>query len=687
MELCLVQASKSQLSLNKILVLILCLTVVLHIFPLIHVKASSTLQIPAFNPAPCMFDLPAGAIEGKDVQCGYLTVPEQSAHPEGPTIQLAVAIIKSKNPSPRPDPLIIAQGGPGASTIDTYAKLLLTENRLRNNRDIILFDQRGTLYSKPNLMCKEIDQLVLDTIEADLSLEESERLEKEATKACYNRLAEEGINLSAYDSLENANDIESLRHALGYEQINLYGVSYGTLLALHAMRQNPDSFRSVILDGVVPPQTNFLLNAAKTMDRSFTHLFTACREDFNCNRAFPDLETVFFDLVGRLNENPARVPMVDRETGITYDALIDGNTFQSGLFQMLYVEDFIPALPRMIYNAQEGRFDFFSRIMSILIFDRTMSYGMYYTVLCAEDADFTPQDQELDGVRPEIAEVEKREPPFFLEMCKLWNVEPLAPIVDQPVTSNIPTLILSGGFDPITPADYAGEVAATLPNSYQFVFPAGGHGAAFEGTCQDSIILAFLETPTKKPDESCIEEIQAPVFMTPENVIDVPALTRLLNLEGSSGLDALVLALSLFTLLTATLVFPLAWLVKLFQKTESHISTPTPPFIIRIAGWIAALDGPVLFAFLTAWLFVLLQMINANDNRLFFGVSASLRGWFILPILAIIITLAMLVAGILAWIQRYWRIWTRVYYSLLVLSSFACMFVLARWGLLTALIK
>lgn len=663
---------------------------------------NASSQLYTFEHASCMFKLPEGVEENVDVECGYVSVPEEYKNPNGSRIQLAVAVIRSKDPHPKLDPLFMAQGGPGGSTIDTYASRLLSGSRLRADRDLILFDQRGTMYSKPNLMCKEIDQLTLETIEKDLSDDELERLDLEAMAACRKRLEKEEINLSAFDSLENASDIDAIRQALGYSQINLYGVSYGTLLALHAMSQHPEILRSVILDGVVPPQTNFILDSVHSEDRSFTLLFESCQQDPYCNGDFPDLETVFYDVVRKLNQNPARVPMTDPDSGITYDAVVDGDTFMSGLFQMLYASSLIPALPRMIYDARESKFDFFGRIMSILVFDRTMSYGMYYSVLCAEDADFNTEDQDFSNIHPEIARAEKRSASEFLAICKSWNVQSLDSDVDKPVVSAIPTLILSGNFDPITPPSYGDTVARNLSKSNAYIVPTGGHGQAFEDECQDNIILSFLDDPTKAPDTGCLEKMHHPVFTTSANLIDVPGLVQILNLEGTKGIEMLILLIALLVLGSAVLILPIAWLVnrlrrKSFISSPAQVSledslpsiSPAPSprlFLIRYANWMAILTGFILWVFITGLIVVLVEMVMNNDNRLFFGVTAMMRGWFILPIIAFLLGLGMLVTCLTAWFNHSWSIWMRMYYSLITSAALTSLFILGKWGILTALI-
>jgi pimeloyl-ACP methyl ester carboxylesterase len=680
-------------------------------------------QSSAFDPAACMFKLPVGIKDGDGVQCGYLTVPEDHSNPDGPTLRLAVAIIKSRATNPSQEPLVMAQGGPGGSTIETYAETLLSKRNFVPDRDIILFDQRGTKYSTPNLYCTELDKLLADTVEKRLTPAEDDRLSLEALQACKTRLSGDKIDLSAFNSLENAADIEDLRTALGYNRINLYGVSYGTLLALHYMQMYPQSLRSVILDGVVPPQTNYILNSARTMDQDFTKLFNSCKQNPGCNRAYPDLEQVFFKLVDDLNQNPVHVSLTDKDTNTTYSkAVIDGDTFMEGVFEMLYVGSIIPALPRMIFDAQNGNYEFFQRIYSILLFDRSMSIGMYYSVVCAEETDFTPKDQDLTGVRAQIAKYESRGPQFILDTCKIWNVKSLAPTVDQPVQSDVPTLLLSGGFDPITPATYADTAANTLKHNFEFVFPTGGHGQALDGDCQNSIIKAFLDNPSQKPDASCIAGISKPVFYTPANTINIPILIKVLNLEEGTGIQLLVLFLSSLLLLSAIPAIPVIWLAYRSRRKKystslpsaspispiqgGEIITPSPvtyspepvqsdemlvqpglsTFLSKTAGWVAFFTGPILAGFMLGLTVLAIDMAIKNDNRLFFGVSSAARVLFILPLIFLILSLWMLAADLSAWIKKSWSVWSRLYYTMLTLAALVCLVILATWGILTALL-
>ncbi len=686
---------------------------VLCIGPAHPVQAEPFEQaVPFFTPADCMFTLPAGWQEGQQVDCGYLTVPEQYAKPDGPTIQLAVAILRSQDPGKQPDPLVMLQGGPGGSTIDTYTQIFPTSGRFPGNRDVVLFDQRGTLYSKPSLTCPEFLDLNIATLNQDLSNEESTRLSLEALQKCRIRLVEEGVNLDAYDSLENAADVESLRQALGFEQINLYGVSYGTLLALHVMRDYPHGLRSVTLDSVVPTQTNYVLGAAQSENRSFEKLFDDCAGDANCNENYPNLRDVFYTLVDQLNDSPANLELTDLDTGETYPAVLDGDGLISIFFQLLYITEFIPLLPRIMFDVRDGDWAFIERMLSVFVFDRTMSYGMYYSVLCAEDADFDASEYDLGGLPSQLFELEKDSAQYILDACKLWKVDELDPVVDDPVVSEVPTLVLTGDFDPITPPEYARQAASGLSRSFFFLFPAGGHGELGSTECADNILLQFLDDPLQAPDTTCIEKGGGVEFSTPGTLIRLPILIKLLNLADGTGVQAVLYLLALLFLLTALLVYPVVGLFRLLkgQPKPAAYAYPQPeviqanpgmgiagmsqpgllkpaaqkPMFYRLAPWAAWITAGVLLLFTVVLVVVAFKLAMANDVRILLGLPGSSRPLFLLPPFALLLTICMFLGAIAAWIRRAGSVWGRLYLTLLTISAIVCVGILAVWGMLGA---
>jgi pimeloyl-ACP methyl ester carboxylesterase len=204
----------------------------------LRAHAQDVGQSARFESAPCTF---AGVEQfaGDAIECGYLVVPERHANPEGRTIRLAVAILKRTAGSPgadendeQPAPLVMAQGGPGGSTLDSFLPLFGSGELapLLEDRDVVLFDQRGTLYSEPALLCPESIALTEETIEQDLTREEELQRQPEALAKCRDRLAA-AADLAAYNSLENAPTSRRCGLPLAMVRSTLYGVSYGTLLA------------------------------------------------------------------------------------------------------------------------------------------------------------------------------------------------------------------------------------------------------------------------------------------------------------------------------------------------------------------------------------------------------------------------------------------------------------------------
>ncbi|MFQ3681055.1 alpha/beta hydrolase [Roseiflexus sp.] len=658
-----------------LIILLLTATALLTATP---VRAASPAGV--FQPSACMFELPVGAVEGRDLECGWLQVPERHAQPDGPTIRLAVAIIKSRASNPKPDPLVMLQGGPGGSTIDTYTQILFASgSRLRDmlDHDIILFDQRGALYAEPSLVCQEQLELVERTIEQRLTYEESNQLSLEAAAACRQRLADERIDLSAFNSVENAADVAALARALGYEKINLYGVSYGTLLAQHVMRDHPDILRSVVLDAVVPTSVNYLVEAPRSQDRAYTELFNACAADAGCQAAYPNLEQSLITTIERLNREPARIPITDDETGRTYNAVLDGDSFANVIFQIMYASSFIPAVPRIIDDATRNNFRVLERVLPIIVFDRTFSLGMHYSVICAEDADFSPEDAPIQEVRPFIALDGRRGLEGYLERCNIWQVDQLEPVVDAPVVSDIPTLVLSGRFDPITPPEFGDIAARTLSRAYVYTFPDIGHGAVSASACADAILKAFLDNPAQRPDSSCIVESAGPRFISPATVIFTPTTFALATLDAAGLAPLSAFVGGLFLLLSAWVIWPLAWLFRRItgkQAPETSVGATT-------ARWLVVLAGVAGVAFVVMTVATIVQLAIANDATIFYGLprSATLVAtiWTIPAS-----TLAILVCVALSWARQWWSGIGRVYYSLLGLSAIVCTASLAWMGML-----
>ncbi|WP_376795158.1 alpha/beta fold hydrolase [Thermogemmatispora sp.] len=466
----------------------------------------------SFRQGPCPFQPGSGIVQGRDLTCGVLTVPEDRRQPQGNTIHLAVAIFKASAAEANATPFLYLSGGPGGATLSELGPYISQLNRqsVTMGRTFILFDQRGTGYSSPSLYCGEVDRLNQATKDENLSREVSTRDYLQAMRSCRDRLTAEGIHLSAYTTIADAQDVHDLIHALGYRQVDLYGVSYGTRLALTVMRLFPEDLRSVILDSTVPTQSNLFTSFPVSMQHAFDTLFQGCQKDPVCNESYPNLQTTFYRLVDRLNAHP--VTFNDLQYG---PILLTGDGLAQWVFTSLYVTSFIPDLPRAISEIDHGQYTLISETYGQLLLANDVSYGMYYSVECGEDMRYTSL-QELEKavavLRPELRAGMQEGLEADYQVCQLWNVPAVPPEQKQPVKSDLPTLILSGEYDPITPTSNALMAQKTLSHSYLFVFPGTGHGVFLTGLCASLIMEEFLANPQVQPASSCISSMGEPDF-------------------------------------------------------------------------------------------------------------------------------------------------------------------------------
>lgn len=474
------------------------------------------------RPSACPFMLPDGLEEGVDVECGYLPVYEDrvDSPADGRLIRLAVAVFHPLGGPTQPDPLIYLSGGPGASILKTIQTQYeyLSEPVFATGRSLIVFDQRGIGLSQPALDCEEFTQLSQELLDRQLegqpvSEEEATELAFKTLKACRDRLVQ-NADLSAYNSFSSAADVHELGLALGYEKINLWGGSYGTRLALEVMRRYPADLRSVVLDAVYPPDVDLYVTGMANYKRSLSALFESCAANPVCAQNYPDLQGVLFETVERLNDQPAMREITHPLTGESYEARITGDVLLSIVFQLLYDSKLRYFIPRIIYDVSEGDFDYIEKVYgSMLAMASVASRGMMFSVQCHEELAFSSQavfEAELEHY-PELAGMYKNSiilGGLAFRLCADWKAGSAEASANQPVESEVPTLILSGEFDPITPPAWGFLAAETLENSFAYVFPGIGHGASVADPCPMGMMIDFLEDPQQEPEASCIAEMR-----------------------------------------------------------------------------------------------------------------------------------------------------------------------------------
>jgi pimeloyl-ACP methyl ester carboxylesterase len=449
----------------------------------------------------------------QDLRCGVLSIPEDRTNESTRSIELAILVLPSLSATPA-EPVLFLQGGPGGASLATLPWWL--ESPLRDHHDIILIDQRGTGYSRPALSCPELTQTE-DTVAA--------------MRACRARLERSGINLAAYNSRENAQDIQDLRAALGLEAVNLLGVSYGSRLALTILRDNPEGIRSVILDSVYPPQVERMVGLGPNFLRVLSEVFRSCRAQPDCAAQYPELERTFYAAIARLNDTPLPSPLLP----------VDGSLLLSIFFQAMYQTQVGPYLPYSMQRFSEGDYlttlallagieaevlgDIRLTIAAFLrlfsesfrfLFANVQSEGVYFSTECQEDILFqTPEAiRRKSGGLPEVLQVFVDDSASNLfAICTAWGMVRGDLTESQAVRSDIPTLLLAGTFDPITPPVWAELAARTLTNSTLVVLPGVAHGAFDANDCVEGIVLEFLAHPHPPPDTSCAAELTVSFYI------------------------------------------------------------------------------------------------------------------------------------------------------------------------------
>lgn len=448
---------------------------------------------------PCELTLPGTPAAAK-AECGSFDVPENPADPQGRMISLNVARVPASGRSAEPDPVFLFAGGPGQAATEAWLLVAGALQKVNENRDIILIDQRGTGKSNA-LRCPEMD--IEDALSTDW--DELEGL----TRECL-----DGINGDPrfYTTTIGMRDYNAVRDALGYEQINLWGASYGTRAAQVYLRLFPERVRSVVLDSVVPQELALGLDHAIKLDQAVFRVLGNCDLDADCGEVFPGTADKLIDLVEQLQAEPVEVTIDHPSTGKPLDLTFDRDTLAASLRFLMYSSDSQALLPLLIFEAAtEGDF---SRLASQMLIatsgiQEMISLGMEMSVVCAEDFPFFPEDDSMAGLLMGNAMIEATR-----VQCDVWPRGEVPPDFHHPVTSDKPVLLLSGELDPVTPPEYAEQVAEHLPNSLHLVAPGQGHSVTNRG-CMGRLVSEFIENPDFEDfDTTCISQMQATPYFT-----------------------------------------------------------------------------------------------------------------------------------------------------------------------------
>lgn len=456
---------------------------------------------PVLEMRPC--ELP----DGRTGRCGTYWPLENREQPGGRRIPVDVVVIPARSARPRPDPVFFAYGGPGQTAAQRAGDWVRAP--MNEDRDVVLVDQRGTSVAHA-LSCRlsgSPDNLqgYLEPIFGDRAL----------FRRCREEL-ERRADLTRYTTADYVDDLDEVRRALGYGQINIQGGSYGSRVVLFYLRQYPQNARTAFMDGVDPAATmRNPLYHAQDSQAALDSVFALCAREAGCARAFPNLRREFAETMDRLRREPAAVIVAHPATGAPLRLRLDANAFAEGVRVMMYSWDRSRRLPLLLHRAHGGDYVPFAEVaLRTNAALRSMVHiGLGLSALCYEDM---PRITEADIVAETrgtfLGDVRVR---TQKAACEEWPQRAIATRAAEPVVSDVPALLVSGAYDPATAARWGDVAARTLRNSLHVVVPSA-HTAG--SPCVDRIRQQFLDRGTVQGlDTSCVRRMRLAPFILRED--------------------------------------------------------------------------------------------------------------------------------------------------------------------------
>lgn len=437
---------------------------------------------PKFTPGPCAGDYSGVA---RTIRCGTLVVDETRGGPSPRRVALPVTIVKASAPKPGAVPVIFLHGGPGGGVVETIGRSLRGvsgRELVAIDQDWIYFDQRGGGVASPTLDCGVV------------ALNDAGPLSDAAAQqliACGQRLKASGVDLSRYNAEEVVKDIQDLRKTLGLKQVDLFGVSYGTRIALAMVKHDPSGVRAVVLDSPWTPEAEWAQGGPEMISDAVKVIFRRCAEDAACNAKYPhpgaDLDGVAAKLLA--------APVV--QNGQTYTADLLGGF----LMDAAYSGPDARALPATVAKFAAG---------DLSALDDTRAGAGYreaqfFTHLCKEELPFESREATRKGAqRDPVSRLAEKSFDRLFQVCQAYDVGKPDPVEAQPVSSPIPTLFLAAEIDPGCPPDVAKAAVGRFPKGQLTIIPNTTHGVSRGSACARRMIRSFLADPAAPIDQSCL---------------------------------------------------------------------------------------------------------------------------------------------------------------------------------------
>jgi pimeloyl-ACP methyl ester carboxylesterase len=434
-------------------------------------------------------------------RCGRLRVAENPAQASGRSIDLSVAVVPALNRRAAAAPLFLLAGGPGQAASDLYVSLAGAFARINRDHDIVLVDQRGTGKSAP-LFCSYPD----DWQRSDEELP----VIRQATRDC---LSKYGERVRFYTSSVAVLDLERVREALGYREIDLYGSSYGTRMAELYMRKFPQSTHAVILDGVIDPQQAIGPDTPADGERALNLIVARCRAAPDCTGAYPELGADLDALREKYGPEKTPLALADPTSGEPLEVEFNRGMLGAALRFLSYSAAQASLLPTLIHEARIGRAGPLAAqvVMTARAVRDQLASGMQNSVICSEDVPLFAVSpaarRQMAGTYLGTDQLDALD-----EICKLWPKGPVDADLHSALISDIPSLLLSGEADPVTPPADAERLAGGLSRHRHLILRGEGHGQAATG-CVPQLMANFLDAPDpSRLDASCLDRHRPPAF-------------------------------------------------------------------------------------------------------------------------------------------------------------------------------
>jgi pimeloyl-ACP methyl ester carboxylesterase len=444
--------------------------------------------------ADCRISAGPGAPSMK-ARCGTLLRPLDPTGTVPGEIALRVAVVPALNLTPEPDPFVPIAGGPGQGSVQFYSAYSAAFENVRRNRDILLVDQRGTGESA-RMDCPVDEDLVEGQYSTALTIE--------YTNECLAALPHDP---RFFTTSVAVTDLEAVRAALAYPSLNLYGVSYGTRVAQHFARRYPESTRTIVLDGVVPPQVSLGPEIATESQKAVDRILARCAADPDCSERFPDIRASFARVVEALRVSPVSIDVPDPNSGRVERTLFGHSELAVAIRLLAYHPNSMALMPLLIDEAGKGNYvPLASQYqMTVIAMSDALALGMHNAVMCTEDVPFLDAESiDYDGIAASYMGLMQLK--ALEAICSVWPAGPIDAAFKEPLATDLPVLLLSGDADPITPPRYADMAAVDLTRARHLIGEHQGHGQIAVG-CTRRLVARFVDAADPDAlDAECLQQ-------------------------------------------------------------------------------------------------------------------------------------------------------------------------------------